>query len=198
MSTSSSPLPPPQPTFNIIITNLFINLPSVDNSASPGRSPSPTLPQLPPVHVHVHIDSPSPSSPQSPSLNTPSDFVPSQQTPLPPLNTPSNSVPSQQILPPSSNTQSDFVPSQQTPPPLNTTSDFVSSQQTSSLSSIPTPPLQPRRRGGANRYIRQLKPGDEGFVSLTFISQFHIMADEDKEYDLGDINIQCPSCRTLF
>ena len=85
--SSSSPPPPPQPTFNIIIINLSINLSSVDNSAFSGRSPSPTLPQLPPIHIHVHINFPTPSSPQPPSSNTPSDFVPSQQTPPPPSNT---------------------------------------------------------------------------------------------------------------
>src|SRR6266511_3360529 len=125
--SSSSPSSPPQPTFNIIITNLSINLPSVDNSASAGRSPSPTFPQLPPVHIHVHINSPNPSSPQPPSLNTLSDFVPSQQIPSPSLNTLSDFVPSQQTSP-SLNTQSDFVLSQQTPPSLNTLSDFVPSQ----------------------------------------------------------------------
>ena len=42
-TSSSSPPPPPQPAFNIIITNLSINFFFVDNSTSPGRSPSPTL-----------------------------------------------------------------------------------------------------------------------------------------------------------
>ncbi len=97
------------------------------------------------------------------------------------------------------------------PPPAVAPQPPTSPQQTSPPRvESPVPVSVPAQatilggRGGHHPATRRpaavsaLEPGDDGFKSLAFISQYNHMADEYKEHQLNELNVVCPKYGAKF